>query len=835
MQSGGSVIELLSGLIVLLLIAAGVKAFTNRTRLPFSVVLVFFGILLSFISRRFSHVLPPFHEYKISSEMILFLFLPTLIYESAQALDVRELRKNIVPVLTLAVPGLVLSTAVIGLVVSLLTPLTLPVSLLLGAILSATDPVAVISLFKRVGAPKRLLVLIEGESLFNDATSLVLSRILVAVAAGGGVAFASFEKGVPGFFLVFLGGIAVGAVLGFIAGFILGKVRSESLIVITITTVLAYLSFIIAEELFHVSGVMAVVAAGLTFSGWGWMKVTPPVRTYLHHFWEYASFLANGLIFLFVGLNVDLKEVLGVLPILGWVIAGMLISRAVIIYGLTPFVDLAGKQKVFQRGYKPVLFWGGLRGAVALAIVLSLPQFGQNRLLENVVIGAVLFTLFVQGLTIEPLVRLLGLHKPALADRFALHQHLLGAKEKALKSINRFTSRELFSGQIITALKRQYRKAVADEQEQLERVLSEAEENHEEKRVLYLQTLSQELSVYMDLFNKGHLGERAFRELQLDLANQLDAVRYAADIRQTEHGRFHPRAFERLFLFLLEHLPLLPPAAERRKRVRFAINYEISWAHREGSREVLKNIEGMKEQNTFPRELIDEAYEQYSHWYRTACSRLDQTAHEFPEFVQSVQENLAERMALLAERAYIEEQTRRGTLPAASGELLAEEIESGVDRIRQQDVAKLKIEPDELLRKVSFFKEMGEEEFDFVAEKLIPHTVNENEVIIRQNDTGKSLFLISRGVVRVTIEEKGTSRDVSSLFAGDFFGEMALLHGERRTATVRAVTSCYLYELKRDALEETMRKYPHIRRALEEMDRKRKRELQGGPAAVDDG
>jgi CPA1 family monovalent cation:H+ antiporter len=254
MQGGGSVLELLSGLIVLLLIAAGVKAFTNRTRLPFSVVLVFLGILLSFISKRFSHVLPPFHEYEISSEMILFLFLPTLIYESAQGLDVRELRKNLVPVLTLAVPGLVLSTAVIGIIVNLLTPLSLPVSLLLGAILSATDPVAVISLFKRVGAPKRLLVLIEGESLFNDATSIVLSRILVAVAAGGGVAFASFEKGVPGFFLVFLGGIAVGAVFGFIAGFILGKVRSESLIVITVTTVLAYLSFIVAEEFFHVSG-----------------------------------------------------------------------------------------------------------------------------------------------------------------------------------------------------------------------------------------------------------------------------------------------------------------------------------------------------------------------------------------------------------------------------------------------------------------------------------------------------------------------------------------------------------------------------------------------------
>jgi CPA1 family monovalent cation:H+ antiporter len=226
--------------------------------------------------------------------------------------------------------------------------------------------------------------------------------------------------------------------------------------------------------------------------------------------------------------------------------------------------------------------------------------------------------------------------------------------------------------------------------------------------------------------------------------------------------------------------------------------------------------------------MIDQVYQQYDHWYKTACTRLDRTAHEFPEFVQSVQQNLAERMALLTERSYIDAQTSHGTLPASFGARMEEEIENRLHQVRQREAAKLEIEPTELLRKVSFFKEMGEEEFDFVADKLIAHTVNEQDVIIRQDDTGKSLFLISRGVVRVTKEEEGISRDVSSLFAGDFFGEMALLHGERRTATVRAVTPCYLYELKRDALEETMKKYPHIRRALEEMDRKRKRELQGG-------
>jgi CRP-like cAMP-binding protein len=163
-----------------------------------------------------------------------------------------------------------------------------------------------------------------------------------------------------------------------------------------------------------------------------------------------------------------------------------------------------------------------------------------------------------------------------------------------------------------------------------------------------------------------------------------------------------------------------------------------------------------------------------------------------------------------------------GSLPVTFGEHINAELEKRLEKVREHEVAELNIEPSELLRKVSFFKAMNREEFDYIAEKLIPRTANEHEIIIRQGDPGKSLFLISRGVVRVTREENGVRKDLSSLFAGDFFGEMALLHGENRSATVRAVTPCYLYELQREALEETMHEYPYIRSTLQEFDRQRK-------------
>jgi CPA1 family monovalent cation:H+ antiporter len=824
MEADGSLLQLIGGLIVLLLIAAGVRALTNRVRLPFSVVLVFTGILLGIAARNAPGILRPLQRFELSAEIILFLFLPTLVYESSQGMDVRELRKNLGPILTLAVPGLLISTALIGAVAALFTPLSWPAALLLGAILSATDPVAVISILGRMGAPKRLFVLVEGESLFNDATSLVLSRILAGIITGGGITLATAGTGALDFLTVFAGGLAVGGLLGAAAGLILGRVRTESFVVITVTTVLAYLSFLVAEELFHVSGVMAVVAAGLSFSGWGWMKVTPSVRTYLEHFWQYAAFLANALIFLFVGLSVQPERVLEILPLLLWVIAGMLVSRAVIVYGITPLADAAGRWKSFRRGYKPVLFWGGLRGAVALAIVLSLPEFGRNELLESLVIGAVLFTLFVQGLTIEPLVKLLGLQRPSLPDRFILRQHLTEALQRALERIKSFSTGETFSRTIAEELHEEYQQEIEAGQQRLAEYREQAEEAGEQKRILYLQTLSRELSVYLELFNHGHLGEHAFRELKLDLSLQLDALRSKPELGKPEYGRFRLHALQRLLLPIAERTPLLAPLAERRRRSRLAINYEISWGHKEGSRQVLEKLDELAGQGTFPQELIAETRRQYEGWYNAACRQMDRAAEQFPEFVQSVQRRLGRRLALLTRKEYLAGQMEHGSLPAAYGERLTEELEEQLQSLRQEETARLEISPEELLRKVTFFRTMGAEEFRFIARKLLPRTVNEKEVIIRQGGAGKSLFLIARGVVRVIRREAGAEHDLGSLFAGDFFGEMALLHGETRTATVRAATPCYMYELRREALEETLEAYPHIRAALQEADRRRKGE-----------
>jgi CPA1 family monovalent cation:H+ antiporter len=256
------------GVFTLLLVALGILLVAKRTRLPFTVLLVLVGIVLSGLQDRYPEALRLLDTLQVSPDLILFVFLPTLIFESSYHLDARRLRHNLTPILFLAVPGLLLSTGLIGLIVWLATDIPLVAALLLGAILSATDPVAVIALFKQLGAPENLTTLVEGESLLNDASAIVVSRILVAILAAGAFSGDLLLTGAVDFLVLFVGGLLVGMLMGYIVSTLIGWVESEPFVEIGLTTALAYLSFMFAEQVLHLSGVMATLGAGLVLGTW---------------------------------------------------------------------------------------------------------------------------------------------------------------------------------------------------------------------------------------------------------------------------------------------------------------------------------------------------------------------------------------------------------------------------------------------------------------------------------------------------------------------------------------------------------------------------------------
>ena len=293
------IILFLSILLALGILAAGL---VRKAAIPYTVILVFIGLGVGELSRHWE-LFAPYQELSLTPELVLFVFLPILIFESGLKLDSRQLIKDIVPVLTLAVPALLISTAVIGIGIWLFLPVKLATALLFGALISATDPVAVVALFKELGTPQRLTVLVEGESLLNDATAIVLFNILLGIALFGGGSVSDILPAVGGFAEIFVGGAFVGALFGVAASFLITRLVTGTPVVVTLTLVVAYAAFIITEHYLHFSGVMAVAVGAMFLGIFGVPKLAQKSSKALNEIWEFLALMANTFLFIMVGIS----------------------------------------------------------------------------------------------------------------------------------------------------------------------------------------------------------------------------------------------------------------------------------------------------------------------------------------------------------------------------------------------------------------------------------------------------------------------------------------------------------------------------------------------------
>jgi CPA1 family monovalent cation:H+ antiporter len=809
-----SIHEIVAGTMMLMLIAVAIRVISKRLNLPFTVLLVIAGIMLSEVAEYAPPILHNFASPQLSADVFLLIFLPTLIFESAFNLDSRQLRQNLLPVLFLAVPGVLLSTAIIGGLLHWLAGLDIFTALILGALLSATDPVAVIALFKQLGAPKRLTVLVEGESLFNDATAIVLTRIIIVVALAGTVTAGDIAAGVLQFILVFIGGLLVGAIAAVLVGWLLGRVESDPFIEVPLTVILAYAAFLIAEEI-HLSGVMAVVAAGIVMGGWGRTKISPAISHYLSELWEYFAFIANALIFLLVGLMVKLEALWATLDLLAWVVLAMLISRLFVVYGLVPVANkLPGAQAV-NLPYRHVMYWGGLRGAIALALVLSLPESFDQDMFIALTAGAVLFTLVVQGLSIGPLVHWLKLDDPPLGDRLAAVGGALDAVRKARAEIPKLRSGGLFSQRIAEVLEHEYQAKEHDWIQRREVLAATKLTSEQERSLLFLHGFVTEKRIYYDMFSKGHLAEGDYRDLCHSLDLQIDYIRMFGELpRYTLHSLLSQR-FQRALLHFLERffsVTGLPQYFSNRYTAR---DYSKTWSQFRGSSQILALLPELARLEGFSEATLQHVTATYERWQNSARKRLDSTAEQFPEFVSVMQERRARRLLLLKQRKIIAEHIHHAQITEGLGGEQLAEIDRQLRNLRGYATDALRIEPEELLTKVAFFQHMSRADFEHIKRFLHPITIPPNEYIIHQGDKGASMFFIARGVIRVLRQDGAETRELGTLMGGDFFGEKSLLNNEARSATCRAVTACALYELRREDFDTLITRYPDIQREFD--------------------
>jgi len=513
-------------IIGLLLVVALVAMAVRRLRIPYIVTLVAAGLFLTLRS--------PF-RVELTPELILTLFVPPLVFEAAFHLNFNELRRNLFSVLTFAIPGVILTTLIVGGILARTVTISLPLALLFGALISATDPLAVVATFRKLGVPARLTVLIEGESLLNDGTAIVMFNLMLAVVLTGH--FDLLSSAVD-FVRVAVGGVIIGLVLGWIVSALIERV-DDYLIEMTLTTVLAFGSYLLAEQL-QLSGVLAVVAAGLVNGNLGSRGMSPTSRIMLSNTWEYIAFLANSVVFLLIGLQGNLPDLGSAWRDILAAILAVLAARVVIVYGLGWLINrFSAPTGAFGRArgkgppppnqiplkWQHILSWSGLRGAISLALVLSLPaSLGSERdILRLMAFGVVLFTLLVQSTTMWPLIRRLHIVTQSEAQlEYEMSHARLTSLRMADNRIDRLYSEGLLSPHAWERLK-QFATQQAETLLGTVRNLLQAdpELEAEELEKGWRELFRSQRSALVDLRRDGVIKEEVYEKLTAEIDAQL--------------------------------------------------------------------------------------------------------------------------------------------------------------------------------------------------------------------------------------------------------------------------------------------------------------------------
>ncbi|OXA87650.1 Na+/H+ antiporter [Flavobacterium hercynium] len=414
-------------IIFILTIVIGLSAFADKIKLPYPILLVIVGVAIGFI--------PTMTEIQINPEIIFLIFLPPLLYDASFNISPKDFKTNLNTISTLAITLVFLTTFWIAVVAHYLIPnITWPLAFVLGAILSATDAVAAVSITKGLGIPHKTITILEGESLINDASALVAYRF--AVAAVMGSAFVIWKATLE-FLLLLGGGFLVGFVMAKILSVILNKVHKNTNVTISFMLLMPFVTYLVAEHL-HVSGVIAVVISGLAIARFS-KKIFPEnLKNSSRSLWDIIIFLLNGLIFILIGLNFRyiLKDIDNdmILPYIGY--AFIITIVALLIRMVRIFLQKINLQKAFQRNEKRkrkvsehalldfnnsiILSWSGMRGIVSLAIAIGLPKelqdgtpFPERTVIIFISVAVVLITLIGQGLTLPLIVKKLNAKKEA--------------------------------------------------------------------------------------------------------------------------------------------------------------------------------------------------------------------------------------------------------------------------------------------------------------------------------------------------------------------------------------------------------------------------------------
>lgn len=819
--------HLVFGLAGLLALVSFMPPVAGRLRLPYSVLLAIVGFVLGLVIHVhgwaplvMSDFLDSLQHFEVSSETFLFVFLPILLFETALAMNVRRLLDDIGPILMMAIVAVVVSTVAVGFTLSAASDYGLVVCLMLGAIVATTDPAAVVGIFREVGAPKRLTTLVEGESLFNDAASIALYSVLLTVLFGSeGL---STGKVFSSFLIHFIGGGLAGLIMGRLASGLFIWLRGWPTAEITLTISLAYLSFYVSEHYLHVSGVVATVIAGLVVGSTGRTRMSPATFEQLSSSWAQFGFWANSLIFVFAAMliprmvaEITWTQVLLILLLF----AVALLARAVMVFGVLPMLGWTRFGTKVSRSYRIVMWWGGLRGAVSLALALAVTEqhnvpYEARQFIAVATTGFVLMTLFINGVSLRGLIGRLRLNQLSPFERTLRNQAVVVALEDLrdrTDDIARFEH-------------------VSDDVRDRVQAVFDATQTSVESGELAQLSLDQKVS--MGLAIVATREEELFYET---LKTQLVDWRTAeALLARAERMSDAVRAgglngFEAAIAADLRYSPYFRMAL----RLHHLFGFQ-GWL----TRELAKRFSNLMTKRSIAQQLIRYAEKDVQPLLGPEATAIIIAAHrrrlsllenalqalslQYPLFAQWLQEAYLGRMARALERLRYRDMLARSLISAEMYSDLVKQVEHRWSHVQKPPALDITLSATDLIKRVPMFEGLAPDAIEAISKLLKPRLAVPEQQIRMQVGRSKAMYIVASGAVTVHLPDHTTLE----LGTGEIFGETGLVAGAEIETRVTSLGYSRLLMLLEGDLEALLARDPALKEKIDTVVKQRRRALQ---------
>lgn len=816
-------------IIIALFIGIATRHLLRKVAIPYTILLLLIGLLLG-LAYRFGFFdtfwnlsadssMAIFGEAinwagHIDPHLILYIFLPTLIFEAAFAMHVHTFKKSFTNAFILAVPGIVVALLLTATFAMLLKVLniglgmwTWPIAFMFGSIISATDPVAVVSILKEVGASKKLSTLIEGESLFNDGTAIVFFMVFFTAFTGGG----NDNNAILEFFRVVLGGVAVGGIIGWFVATWLKRVFNDALFEITVVVSAAYLTFFVAEHFTQVSGVIALVSYGIVMAGIGRTRISPQVEHFLHEFWDLAAFIANTLIFIIVGVVIALRvSYTGRdLIILLLIYVAITVIRALMIAMFYPLMKRIGYGMTVKDGV--IAWWGGLRGAIGLALALIVYaepgiDFEVRAQILSITAGIVVLTSLINATTIKWLIDKLGMTKMGEARKQLLGQTVSMLRLSGEKEIGKLKKDRFMSGADWDIVKNYLPQAPEEEETRME-----VDTLFETRKRLLLK----EKESYWRQFGEGLLSESAVQSLsdEIDHLLDLDGEASLAHRKDLEQMWVTPKSLAKL-----QNSVVLGKFWKKRFYRKLAFSYDCARGFVLANEENLKSLSSLilglssgSEDNVSQEvERISGLEDEINENRIMGLTFLRNLKETYPEVYNAIETQIASRSLLNHQMASIQKVKNQGRIEPADSENLEAVIQGQMKQIIDSPPEIKGTQASRFLSTIAAFGSLTPQTFEALSALFQEKVFAAGSVISSEASTSDGFMVIVRGTARIEQD----SKVLRIAQTGTVFGAYEALNGLPAWATLVAEAPVTVLRISGTAIQRVQRRNKELAKQL---------------------